>query len=243
MSTAALARELECRGRVRLGEIAPASRRRLAGFTGEWLEYSPEEEAIVVRHVQPGGSPALAAVPAELIAMLDLLGADEREESAGGTLVVRERDRLVLRLNVERGEIRIQWPREDWAKARAVEVDAVYRAVDPVSARVSGTARLQARPGAEGDLVSLIESFEGLYPEGDLRVTRDGTWLHVEILGVNVGPEELVRKLRALADPLATLEADLQIGSFAPQSFERDFRLELRGAETRAVRPSLWPES
>ena len=243
MSTATLARELECRGRVRVGGIGAASRRRLAGFAGEWLEYSPDEEALVVRHVQPGGSPALAAVPAELIAMLDLLEADERDEGAGGTLVVRERDRLVLRLMVERGEIRIQWPREDWAKARAVEVETVFRAVDPVSARVSGTARLQARAGAEGDLVGLIESFEGLYPEGDLRVTRDGPWLHVELQGVNVGPEELIRKLRALADPTASLEAELEIGSFAPQAFERDFRLELRGAEARAVRPSLWPES
>lgn len=242
MSAVALARELECRGRVRLGEIAAASRRRLAAFTGEWLEYSPEEEALVVRHVQPGGSPALAAVPAELIAMLDLLDADEREEAAGGTLVVRDRDRLVLRLMVERGEIRIQWPREDWAKARAVEVETVFRAVDPVSARVSGTARLQAHPGAEGRLVGLIESFEGLYPEGDLRVTRDGSWLHVELAGVNVDPEELVRELRRLAEPLATLEAGLEIGSFAPQTFERDFRLELHGGEARAVRPSLWPE-
>jgi hypothetical protein len=243
VSATALARELECRGRVRVGEIGPAARRRLAAFSGEWLEYSPEEEALVVRHVQPGGSPALAAVPAELIAMLDLIGADEREEAAGGTLVVRERDRLVLRLMVERGEIRIQWPREDWAKARAVEVETVFRAVDPVSARVSGTARLQARAGAEGDLVGLVESFEGLYPEGDLRVTRDGGWLHVEISGVNVGPEDLVRKLRALAAPLSSLEAELEIGSFAPQAFERDFRLELHGAEARAVRPSLWPES
>ena len=94
MSTATLARELECRGRVRVGGIGADSRRRLAGFAGEWLEYSPDEEALVVRHVQPGGSPALAAVPAGLIAMLDLLEADEREEGAGGTLVVRERDRL-----------------------------------------------------------------------------------------------------------------------------------------------------
>jgi hypothetical protein len=219
------------------------TRRRLTAFTGEWLEYSPEEEAVVVRHIQPGGSPALTAVPAELIAMLDLLGPDEREEAVGGTLVVRERDRLVLRLMVERGEIRIQWPHEDWGRAQTVDVDHVFRNVDPVSARISGTARLQAHSGAELDLVALIDSFEGLYPEGDLRVTRDGPWLDVEILGVNVGPEELVRELRALADPLDTLEAELEIGSFAPQSFERDFRIELRGGETRAVSPALWPEN
>jgi hypothetical protein len=240
--TTAVACELECRGRVRLGEIGEASRRRLAAFGGEWLEYSPAEAALVVRHVQPGGAPALAAVPAELIAMLDLLTDEEREAVAGGSLLVRERSRLVLRLRVEGGEIRIQWPHEDWAKARAVDLESVFREVDPVTARLTGSARLQARAGAELDLAATVDSFEGLYPEGDLRVTRDGPWLEVELLGVNVGPEELVRALRALAEPLDSLEADLEIGSFAPQAFERDFRVALRGPEARALRPSLWPE-
>ena len=52
-------RELECRGRVQLADVTAEAARRLAGFAGEWLEYSTEESAIVVRHVQPGGSPAL----------------------------------------------------------------------------------------------------------------------------------------------------------------------------------------
>jgi hypothetical protein len=196
----------------------------------------------VVRHVQPGGEPAITAVPAELIALFELLTEDEREAVSGGTLLVRERSRVVLRLRVERGEVRIQWPREDWARARAVDLDTMFREVDPVSARINGVARLRARPGAEIDLVAAVDSFEGLYPEGDLRVTRDGPCLEVELLGVNVGPEELVQKLRALAEPVASLEADLEIGSFAPQAFERDFRVALRGPEAHAVRPSLWPE-
>lgn len=241
-ATALAARELECRGRLRLGEVGAATARRLATFSGEWLEYSPEEGALVVRHIQPGGSPALAAVPAELIALLDLLAADEREEMPGGTLVVRDRDRLVLRLSVEHGEIRIQWPREDWAHATAIDVDAVFRAVDPVSARVSGTVRFDAPEGAEVALVGFIESFEGLYPEGDLRATRDGGTVRVELLGVNVDPEELVRRVRRMASPPESLSADLEIGSFAPQAFERDFRLTLRGREAHAMRPSLWPD-
>jgi hypothetical protein len=236
------ARELECRGRLRLGEVGVATARRLSTFSGEWLEYSPEEGALVVRHIQPGGSPALAAVPAELIALLDLLSADEREEMPGGVLVVRDRDRLVLRLAVEHGEIRIQWPREDWAHAAPVDIDSVFRAVDPVSARVSGSASFEAPAGAEIALVGFIESFEGLYPEGELKCARDGAMVRVELAGVNVDPEELVRRLRRIAAPPASLSADLEIGSFAPQAFERDFRLTLRGREAHAVRPSLWPE-
>jgi len=241
-ATALAARELECRGRLRLGEVGAATARRLASFSGEWLECSPEEGALVVRHIQPGGSPALAAVPAELIGLLDLLAVEEREEMPGGVLVVRDRDRLVLRLSVERGEIRIQWPREDWAHAASIDVDSVFRAVDPVSARVTGTVRFDAHEGAEMALVGFIESFEGLYPEGDLRASRDGATVHVELIGVNVDPEELVRRLRRIASPPESLSADLEIGSFAPQAFERDFRLTLRGREAHAMRPSLWPE-
>jgi hypothetical protein len=237
-----LLRELECRGRVQLAGVTAEAARRLAGFAGEWLEYSAEESAIVVRHVQPGGSPALAAVPAELIAMLDLLPGAVREASPGGTLVVRDRARLALRLSVTGGEIRIQWPQEDWAHAAAVGLDEMFRSVEGVSARLSGTVELEAPAGAEQRLTAFLEGFEGLYPEGDFEVRRFGERLRAELRGFNVGPEELLATLRQLAQPPASLAAELEVGSFAPHAFEKDFRLEIRAGQVHALRPALWQE-
>ena len=47
---------------------------------------------------------------------------------------------MLLRLVVERGEIRVQWPREDWAHAVPVALEEALATVDPVSARVTGSA-------------------------------------------------------------------------------------------------------
>jgi len=232
----------ECSGEIALGELGEASRARLAEFSGEWLEYDGRSGRIVVRHVQPGGAPALSAVPAELIAMLEALDADERERMRGGTLVVRDRDGILLRLVVEPGEIRIQWPHEDWSQAAEVPVNEALALVEPVSARVSGTIRFHAPAGARARLVEFVEGFEGLYPDGDLRLDREGTAVQVEFRGINVGPEELLARLRELADPADSLEGDLKVSSFSPHALERDFRLRLRGGEIRAERPSLWRE-
>jgi hypothetical protein len=237
-----LLRELECRGRIRLAPLDPETARRLAAFAGEWLEYSAEENAIVVRHVQPGGSPALAAVPAELIALLDLVPGAARESSPGGTLVVRDRAVLALRLSVERGEIRVQWPQEDWAHARPVSLAEMFRHVEGVSARLTGTVELEAPEGAERRLNEFLEGFEGLYPEGEVDLRRLGGRLRLELRGFNVGPEELIALLRELARPPASLAAELEVGSFAPQALEKDFRLEIRAGEARVLRPALWPE-
>ena len=238
-----LLRELECRGRIRLAGIPEETARRLAAFHGEWLEYSSEENAILVRHVQPGGSPALAAVPAELIAMLDLLPGAARETSPGGTLVVRDRALLALRLHVERGEIRIQWPHEDWAHAEPVGLDEMFRHVEGVSARLSGVVELNAPAGTEDRLTAFLEGYEGLYPEGGAELRRFGERLRLELNGINVGPEELLALLREVAAPPSSLAAEIEVGSFAAQAYEKDFRLEIRAGEARALRPALWPES
>jgi len=241
VNVAALA--FECSGEVALGDLGVESRERLVGFAGEWLEYEPDSGRIVVRHVQPGGAPALSAVPAELIAMLEVLSPEERQRVRGGALVVRDRTAVLLRLVVEPDEVRIQWPHEDWSHASEIPLERAFALVEPVSARVSGTLRFQAAPGARAKLVELIESFEGLYPDGDLRLEREGSAVRVELKGVNVGPEELLAKLRELAEPLASLEGDLKVGSFSAHALDRDFRLQLRGDEVRAERPALWREA
>jgi len=237
-----LPRAFECSGEVRVGELAEVTRERLADLGGEWLEHDPRLGRIVVRHVQPGGAPALSAVPAELIAMLEAMDAGERERVEGGTLEIRDRTGVVMRLVVGGGEIRVQWPREDWEHAVEVSFEEMVEAVDPVTARIGGRLRFQAAAGARAQLVELVEGFEGLYPGGDLRLERDGNDVRVELRGVNVGPEELISCLQRLADPAVSLEGELEVGSFIQNAVERDFRLRLAAGRVVARRPKLWRE-
>jgi hypothetical protein len=234
--------ELECEGRVRLGPIGADTERRLTGFGGEWLEYSPDEGVLVVRHIQPGGSPAQSAVPAELIAILDSIPPAERDAMPGGTLVVKDRSGVVMRLVVERGEIRVQWPREDWDHAVAVEIDAALRGADPFSARVSGKARFRGPEAKAAAVVDFVEAFEGLYPEGEVLLLAGADAHEITFRSANVGPAQLLAHLRDAADPIDSLEADLDVGSFAPHSIDRDFRLSIRAGKVQALRPALWRE-
>lgn len=234
-------RTYECHGELFVGELSAATRERLAGLAGEWLELDPRAGKAVVRHVQPGGAPAPAAVPAELIAILEALSPAERER-ASGTLLVRDRTGVALRLVVEAGEIHIQWPREDWTHAVAVPLAEALATVEPVSARVTGAVSFAAAPGARAKLVEFVEGFEGLYPDGELRLDREGPLVAAEFRGINVGPGELLGKLRELAEPPQTLAGELEVGSFVPNALERDFRLSLADGRAVAERPALWRE-
>ncbi len=233
--------ELDCTGEVQLGPLSPATRDLLMLLGGEWLELGPQGRKLLPCHVQPGGPPTLAALPAELIAFLDAMTPEEREAMPGGALVVRDHAGSVVRLVVAQGEIHVQWPREDWSQVEPVDLDKVLAEIDAASARISGRVSFEAEPGAEDRLVELVARFDGLYPEGDLRVERKGPTLEAELADVNVGPGQLVALLHCLAEPSESLEGDLEVGSFLPHAQDRDFRLTLHRGTTRAVRPALWP--
>jgi len=113
---------------------------------------------------------------------------------------------------------------------------------DPFTARISGRVRLSAPRGARDRLSEFVSGFEGLYPEGDLRVERQEDTIEVELRDVNVGPEQLLETLRRLADPAESLEGELEVGSFVEHAMDRDFRVTLKNGVARAVQPSLWPE-
>jgi hypothetical protein len=234
--------EFDCEGRIAVGPLSSGTAARLGVLGGEWLEYSPEEAAIVVRHVEPGGSPAPAAVAAELIALLDALSPRERGASTGGVLAVRDRGSraLLLRLQVSGGAIVVEWPQEDWTHAVPVEAQEVFRAIPAVSARVSGKVEFAAPPPSEKRLEAFVDGFEGLYPEGDLDLSRDGDKVCAEFSNVNVGPEQLLRRLRELAMPADSLQGELAISAFGRDAADRHFRLVLRGSEVQASRPALW---
>lgn len=234
--------ELDCTGEVLLGSLSPTTLDRMAQLRGEWLELSPEEGKLVLCHVQPGGPPTLSALPAELIAFLDALTPEERSAIPGGTLTVRDRAGSVVRLVAAQGEIHVQWPREDWSQAEPVELDSMLAQIASASARISGSVTLAAGSGAEEALVELVGRFEGLYPEGDLRIAREDGTLRLRLTDVNVGPEQLLSALRRTADPPESLEGELEVASFQPHAHDHDFRITIRRGVAHASRPTLWPE-
>lgn len=234
--------ELECEGKIRFGALPKEISDRLARFNGHWLEFAPEDNAAVVRHVQPVGCPALTAVPCEMIWLLDALTPAQRAAMPGGVLYLKDHAGKILRVLVTGGEVRIQWPQEDYSRATPVAPEAALGAVDSRVARVNGWIRFRGAPSAMKQLEDFVDHFEGLYPEGDMPSECDGSWVRADLKDVNVGPAELVATLRKLANPADSLEGELDVGSFTADSVEGDFRLVLRQGQMQAVRPALWGE-
>jgi len=232
--------EIECEGQIRCGPLPWEVSEHLARLAGNWLEYSPEQSAIVVRHVQPAGCPAMTGVPCELISILDLLPADHREKMPGGTLFVRDKSGLVLRLLVAGGELRVQWPQLDYEHATATAPEAAMGEIHPREARIQGWARFAGSPDRAEELQAFVDRFEGLYPEGDLPTECEQNSVYVRFRDVNVGPGELVNKLKELSDPGESLQAELEVSSFAPGSLDCSFKIRIQDGSVQAIRPALW---
>ena len=232
--------EPDCDGRIEIGPLPESVLGRLAQFRGNWLEFVPEESAIVVRHVQPSGCPAISAVPCELIALMDCIPSEHRDAMPGGEFRVKDADGQILRLVVERGDIRIQWPSPDYSRAVAIPTTTLMEGLNPRAARVAGWARFRGVADSAARIQAFVDSFEGLYPEGIMQMCPGNEGMEVQFHDVNVGPCELLAKLQELADPLASLEAELDISSFAPGSSDANFKILVRHGQTQALRPSLW---
>jgi len=123
---------------------------------------------------------------------------------------------------------------------QAAAMQEVFRAIPSVSAKVSGKVEFAAPPPSEKRLEAFVDGFEGLYPEGELDLSREGDTVRAEFCNVNVGPEQLLRRLRELAMPADSLRGELAVSVFGRDAVDRHFRLELRGNEVRASRPALW---
>jgi hypothetical protein len=232
--------DLECEGKVVVGPLPTSMQKKLADFRGNWLEYSPKEKAIVVCHVQPIGCPALSAVPCELMALLGTLTPEQREAVPGGTFYLKNKSGPALRIAVEGGEIRLQWPHPDYARAAGEKPEKLFAALNPSEAKVRGWARFGGGKKEVSALQAALDRFEGLYEEGDIVPSLKSKTVSVEFKDVNIGPKELVAKLRELAKPPGSLEAELDVSSFVPDSDAADFRIRISRGKIETVRPSLW---
>jgi hypothetical protein len=235
-------RELQCEGKVRLGELPRETGERLAQLCGSWLEFSPAEGAIVVRHVQPAGCGALSAVPCELVTLLDGLTAAERDAMPGGELIVSGPGGPILRLRAARGEVSIQWAHADFGHAAPVALERALEGLNGAETRLDGWIRYAGPPESARELESFVDRFEGLYPEGTFVPTCAEGAVEIQLEAVNAGVHELLLALRRVADRPETIEADLTVGSFAPEAHSRQFRLRVHEGRAEALRPSLWRE-
>lgn len=234
--------ELECKGKIRVGTLPWDVSERLSQFSGNWLEFDPAEGAIVLRHTQPGTCPALSGVPCELITIIDSIPQQQRDSMPGGALYVKDKQGQVVRLTVEHGEVRVQWPHLDYTRAKAVSAEAAMQDLNPSKARVRGWSRFAGSESKAGQLQDFVDRFEGLYPEGDMPSECRSNMVYVEFKDVNVGPEELIAKLRDMAEPPESLQAELEVGSFETGAHDQDFRVCIRDGRVQVLRPALWDE-
>ena len=230
--------DLECEGSVRLGPLPWDVSERLAAFSGNWLEFSAADNTIKVRKSVPIGCPATTAVSCELITMLECLPAEAREAIPGGEIFVRGPGGRIMRFAVQDGEIHIQWPSEDYSKPISVPPEMVLNTLGASQARINGWARFAG--SRTSDIRRFTERFGGLYPEGDMPSECVQNVAYVPFKNVSVDPEELISRLRQLAEPPESLQAEIDVTSSAPKSEDRDFRILVRNGEVTALRPTLW---
>ena len=160
----------------------------------------------------------------------------------GGCLYIKDRHGDVVRIAVDRGDVRIQWPREDYARPVSIPADAVLKGLNPKTARVKGWARFAAACERADELHKFVERFGGLYPEGDLPSECEQNLVYVRFRNVNIGPKELIVKLQELAESQESLQAELDVSSFENDSTQGNFRIQIRDGQVLAMRPSLWKQ-
>jgi hypothetical protein len=232
--------DLECEGQVRLGDLPWEVSERLAQFSGNWLGFTPQGNTIVVRKSLPVGCPASTAVSCELITILESLTPELRRAIPGGEIIVRAQDRRLMRFAVEKGEIRIQWPTQDYSRATRVAPAKLLKMLARGEGRITGWARFAGTSSCAAEIEAFVRQFGGLYPEGDIPSECEQNIAYVPFKSARVDPDELLSRLQGLAVPVESLQAELDVTCAAPGSEDREFRILIRNGRVEALRPSLW---
>ncbi len=240
-----------CYGRVPLGDLPERVRQKLAALPGEWLEFDQPTGTIVVRHIQPTAGPCLPTIAGELVRMLSEIPPAEQGRIPGGDLFVHtEEAARLVRLKVEAGgAVRIEWAHPDYARSRKqLFTGGRVDMAEPRVQRLNGRASFAAEDGAAARraLESLADTYEGLYPEGDLGVTvrsrRGAAMVDVEVRDLNLDGLLLVERLTSLAAP-GSLTGEIEVSSFAAAVPEQELKFVFTDGKTWIQRPALWPDA
>jgi hypothetical protein len=238
-----------CYGQVVLGDLPDHVRQRLAALPGDWLEYDAAIGAIVVRHIQPSAGPSLPTIAGELVRILSEIPEASREAIPGGDLFVHtERSAQLVRLRVGAGgAVGIEWAHPDYTAARpqpytGAHLEMVEPRVQRLNGRVSFTTPEPEH--AARKLETVADTYEGLYPEGELVVTADRARGSVaaDIHDLNLDVLLLVETLQEVAAP-GSLAGDIKVSSFAAVVPEQQLRFLFRDGMTWVQRPVLWREA
>jgi hypothetical protein len=234
-----------CYGRVMVGGMPAEVAGALAALPGEWLEFDPDEGAIVVRHIQPSAGPSLPTIAGELVRILSEIPAPLHTRIQGGDLFVHtERALRLVRLRVEPGgALHVRWAHPDYTRARRQPyVRGAEPLADPRVQRLNGQVRFTADDAATAAkaIEGAADSYEGLYPEGECRVRAGGgNAVEAEFADLNLDVDVLIEALRRAAKP-GTLAGQVEVSSFAGEAPERYARFVFEGGQTFIQRPVLW---
>jgi len=237
-----------CYGQVQLGALPGATQQRLGALPGEWLEFDALAGAIVVRHIQPTAGPCLPTIAGELVRMLSEIPAAAQAVIPGGELFVHtEVGAQLVRLRVEAGgAVKIEWAHPDYARSRRqLWTGGRVEMVEPRVQRLKGEAVFSAADPARAarELETLADTYEGLYPEGDLAVRADrGGRVTLEVRDLNLDALLLVQRLGQLATP-GSLTGYVEVSSFAAIVPEQQLRFVFDDGKTWVQRPVLWEDA
>ncbi len=234
--------EMQCKGKIKVGPIPWELSESLAQFPGNWLAYDPAESAIVARRGRPGPCPALSGVPCELLTLIASIPQKQRDSMPGGALYMKDERGQEVRLTVQHGEVRIQWPHPDYARARPVPAESALQEAAAPGARLRGWARFAGAPARAAELRQFAERFAGLYPAEDIPSECPSDVVYVEFRDVETAPGELVAAMQELAEPRESLQAEIEIRIPAQGTPGRELRVCIRDGHLEVVRPALWSE-
>lgn len=235
---------LGCIGRVNLGLLSEETRRNLERFRGNWLDFIAEPASLVVRHVQPTDTPVVPSVAAELLECLGRLTDAERARAGGTLYCLDEEDGQYVRLKVSGGILTATWAQPDYSRARRVPYRGEHVPVvfEPYQ-RLNGAVRLCASAEGFARIRRAIERSTGLYPEGDLDQRSVDDKIEINFRNVNASVLALLAALKDAAQPLDSLEGEIDVSSFRPGDLEDYCRFVIRDGEVWLLRPALWNEA
>ena len=234
---------LGCTGRVELGKLGSKAQELLEKIGAAWLEFIPETNSLVVRHVQPDDIPAMREIAGELFDFLTALPETERNKIPGGALYYTDEQRgQSIRIKVWEGAfVTVAWAQPDynratWEPYKGQRVPIVFDAYQ----RLNGAVKLQAQKGAVEEVRAVMDRTSGLYPQGEFEALLMGNNVEIRFFDVNASALPLIKLLKAKAEPVTSLEGEIDVSSFRSGDVEDYCRFILRAGEVWIARPALW---
>ncbi len=235
--------EFGCHGSIDVGTLPPATIVELERLSGEWLEYDRDAGAIVVRHIEPTAGPIVPTVVSELVHMLATIPFEFQEHWGGGQLLIHTEDvgRLVRITVVSGGALHVEWAHPDYAGAERRPFDRALIQVEPYEQRLNGRVTFATSDASRSALAlhQLADTFEGLYPEGDFRVTPNDDSVEITMRDVNLDVETLMQALQVHAGP-GSLTGVIALSSFKDAVPEHMLRLVFEDGAVLMQQPLLW---